>query len=302
MARRKIIKQANQAYTLTLPIDWVRVNNLDKKDSEVEVFSQDKSLTITNTGNVALKKVKLVIEDCSECPLWSRFNALYARGVDEIEVHASEDISSMILECISQDIGYALVSQNKGVYTVKDIGGGNYSDTDEIFKRVFQMVLMFYDSAIQDIFGEQKETLEKAEKRDEEINKFCLYLQRAINKMSYADPIRGRILFTYSFMLEKIGDEILRLWRTNINQDVKKSEKVKEIVHLSRQSLDLVFDFYYTFNTEIADEIYLLKRKARKTILSLSKQDASTISFVHYALQIIEDSADITHLNLMKGL
>jgi phosphate uptake regulator len=300
--KRKVIRQANQAYTLTLPIDWIRANNLDKKDSEVEVSSQDKSLTITNAGNVALKKVKLAIANCKECPLWSRFNALYARGVDEIEIHSSEDISSLILEGISSNIGYALVSQNKGTYIVKDIGGGNYSDIDEIFKRVFQMVLMFYDSAINDIFGKEKETLEKIEKRDEEINKFCLYLQRAINKMSYADPVKGRILFAYSYILEKIGDEILRLWRTNINQDVKKNEKVREIVDLSRQSLDLVFEFYYSFNTEIADKIQLLKIKTRKTILSLSKQEPPTISFVHYALQIIEDSSDLTHLNLMKGL
>jgi len=302
MARRKIIKQANQAYTLTLPINWVRDNNLDKKDSEVEVNIQDKSLSVTNTGGVSIKKAKIEINKCAECPLWSRFNALYARGVDEIEVQSSEDISSLILECISQDIGYALVSQNKGTYIVKDIGGTNYADIDDIFKRVFQMVLMFYDSAIADIFGKEKETKESLNKRDEEINKFCLYLQRAINKMSYSEPIQGRILFAYSYMMEKMGDEILRLWRTNIEQNVKKTEKVREIVDLSRKSFDLVFDFYYTFKPEISDEIQLLKRKARKTIFSLSKQDAPTLSFVHYALQIIEDAADLTHLNLMKGL
>jgi phosphate uptake regulator len=300
--RRKIIKQANQAYTLTLPIEWVRANSLDKKDSEVEVSVQDKSLSVTNTGNVSIKKAKLDLRGCAECPMWSRFNALYARGIDEIEVYSSEDASSLILECISQNIGYALVSQNKGVYIVKDIGGSNYSNIDEIFKRVFQMVLMFYDSAISDIFGAEKETSKSLGKRDEEINKFCLYLQRAINKMSYSDPIQGRILFTYSYALEKIGDEILRLWRTNIEQDVKKTEKVKEIATLSRESLDLVFDFYYSFKPEISDKIHSLKAKTRKIIQSLSKQDASTLSFVHYALQIIEDSADMTHLNLMRGL
>jgi len=300
--KRKIIKQANQAYTLTLPINWVRDNNLDKKDSEVEVNVQDKSITVTNTGNVSLKKAKLEIDKVAECPLWSRFNALYARGVDEIEIHSAEDASSLILECIAQDIGYALVSQKNGVYVVKDIGGGNYSDIDEIFKRVFQMVLMFYDSAIADVFGKEKEKLESLEKRDEGINKFCLYLQRAINKMSYADPVKGRILFTYSYALEKIGDEILRLWRTNIRGNVKKTDKVREIVNLSKEVLDLVFDFYYNFNPEIADKIQSLKSKARKTISSLTKQDPPTLSFVHYALQIIEDCSDMTHLNLMKGL
>lgn len=300
--RRKIIKQANQAYTLTLPIEWVRQNNLDKKNSEVEVSVQDKALSVTNTGNVSIKKAKLEMDDCAECALWARFNALYAKGIDEIEIHSSKDIASLIIDCIDQDLGYALVSQNKGVYIIKDIGGGNYSNIDEIFKRVFQMVLMFYDSAIEDIFGAEKETADLLNKRDEEINKFCLYLQRAVNKMSYSDPIQGRILFTYSFELEKIGDEILRLWRTNIQNDIKKTDKIREIVDISRQVLDLVFDFYYNFKPEIADKIQSLKTKARKTMLSLKKIDAPASSFLHYALEIIEDSADITHLNLMKGL
>jgi phosphate uptake regulator len=300
--RRKIIKQANQAYTLTLPIDWVRENNLDKKDSEVEVSSEGKSLNITNTGNISIKKAKFSFSNDDEKALWSKFNALYARGIDEIEVTSSTEISSLIIEYISQNLGYALVSQNKGVYVIKDIGGSNYSNIDEIFKRVFQMVLMFYDSAIADIFGPEKETKQNLNKRDEEINKFCLYLQRAINKMSYSDAIQGRILFTYSYSLEKIGDQILRLWRTNIEQKINKTQKIKEIIQLSRESLDLVFDFYYAFNPEIGSKIHNLKEKARKEALSIQKMDSASSKLLHYAMQILEDAADMTHLNLMKGL
>ncbi len=305
MVRRKIIKQANQAHTITLPIEWVRQNNLDKKNSEVELSIQDKSLIITNTGHVSIKKAKLNIETVQNTEkrgLWNKFNALYAQGVDEIEVNCRQEISSVIVEAINQDIGYALISHNGDTYIVKDLGGGNYSDIDEIFKRVFQMVLMFYDSAITDIFGKEKETQESLDKRDAEINRFCLYLQRAINKMSYSDQIKGRVLFTYSFALEKIGDEILRLWRTNIEHKVKKTAKIKEIVDLSRKGLDLVFDFYYAFNPDLAQQIHNLKEKARRIALTIDKMDGATSKFLHYAIQIIEDSADLNLLNLMKGL
>lgn len=301
MVKRKIIKQANQAYTMTLPIDWVRQNNIDK-NSEVDVTIADKSLLITNTGNVELKKAKLIIENTAARNVWGKFNALYAAGVDEIEIHSKEDISNLIRESIGQDIGYALVSQEKGTYVVKDLGGGTHQDIDEIFRQVFQMTLLFYDSAIEDIFGKEKETKESLNKRDEEINRFCLFLQRHINKMSYSDPVKGRVLFTYSFVLEKIGDEILRLWRTNIEHKLNKTEKIKEIVKSSRNSLDLVFDFYYNLGTNMDEKIYEHKEKVRKDILSLSKIDSSTSRFLHYALQIIEDSADLTHLNLIKNL
>jgi len=300
--RRKIVKQANQAYTITLPINWVRENNLDKKDSEVEINIQDKSLMISNTGNIALKKASLNIDSTDVRELWSKFNALYAKGVDEIEVTSKQEISSSILYAISLNMGYALVSQDRGKYIIKDLGGSNYSDLDEIFKRVFQMILMFYDSALEDINGKEKENKDCLKKRDEEINKFCLYLQRAINKMSYSDPVKGRILFTYSYALEKIGDSILRLWRTNIENNIKKTEKLKELLNLSRKSVDMLFDFYYMFNTNMAGEIHSLKEKARRIASSMERIDASTSRLVHYSLQIIEDVADLTHLNLMNGL
>lgn len=301
MVKRKIIKQANQAYTMTLPIEWVRQNNIDK-NSEVEVTLADKSLIITNTGKVEVKKAKLLIDNYDPRNVWSKFNALYAQGVDEIEIESKEEISNLIRYSISEDIGYALVSQEKGRYIVKDLGGGNNQNIDEIFKQVFQIVLMFYDSAIEDIFGKEKETKESLDNRDKEINRFCLYLQRQINKMSYSDPVQGRVLFTYSFALEKIGDQILRLWRTNIEHKIPKNEKIREIIALSRKSLDLVFEFYYNLGNNFGEKIYLLKDKARKDILSLSKIEAQTSRFLHYALQIIEDSADLTQLNLMKNL
>jgi len=161
---------------------------------------------------------------------------------------------------------------------------------------------MFYDSALEDINGKEKENKESLSKRDEEINKFCLYLQRAINKMSYSNVIKGRILFTYSYALEKIGDSILRLWRTNIENNIKKTEKLKELLNLSRKSVDMLFDFYYMFNTDMAGEIHSLKEKARKIASSMERVDAPTSRLVHYTLQIIEDVADLTHLNLMNGL
>jgi phosphate uptake regulator len=302
MAKRKIIKQASQAYTFTLPIDWIRQNNLDRKDSEVEVSQLDRSLIISNPGNVALKKAKISVDNLNIRNIWSKFNALYASGIDEIEINSSEEISNLIREAINEDIGYALVSQEKGKYFVKDLGGGNNQNIDEIFKQVFQIVLMFYDSAIEDIFGKENETKESLEKRDKEINKFCLFLQRQINKMSYSDPVKGRVLFTYSYALEKIGDEILRLWRTNIEYKIQKTEKIREIINLSRKSLDLVFDFYYNFSYDLGEKVYNLKDKARKELLTLSKIDGKTSRFLHYALQIIEDSADLTHLNLMRNL
>jgi len=295
---RKVIKQANQAYTITLPIEWVRENNI-YKNQEVDVTLQDRSLIISNKKEVSVKKAKLLLDSIEKIALGRNIQALYAKGIDEIEITSKEDISSKIIEIMAEIIGYALVSQNKNVYIIKDVGGGNYSNLDEIFKRVFQMVLMFYESAIEDLFGKECETKESLDNRDKEINKFCLFLERAINKMSYSDPIKGRALFTYSFSLEKIGDEIHRLWRANLNSKIKKTDKLKELLLLSKEGLDLTFDFYYTKDKSLAQKIYKIKEKVRKNAELLSKQES--FDFARHAIKIIEDAGDLNHLNLIMN-
>jgi phosphate uptake regulator len=203
--KRRVVKQANQAYTITLPIDWVRKNKIDKK-LEIDVNENERTLVINSEGTVDGGKIKLDVRNLCSRNIHIHINALYAKGVDEIEITSDKDISGLIIKATSNLMGYALVKQEGYNYLIKDVGGVGYSDLDEIFKRVFQMVILFYESAFSDIFGKSEETLDTLKSRDQEVNKFCLYLQRAINKSSYPDAINGRTLFTYSFVLEQIGD------------------------------------------------------------------------------------------------
>lgn len=299
--KRKIIKQANQAYTITLPIEWVRANNITGK-SEIDVVESEKSLIISPLGKTEIKKAKIDFSNFNGRNISRSINSLYARGIDEIEITSNKDISADLFKSLSQTIGFALVSQSKDQFIIKDIGGGNFENLDEIFKRVFQMILSFYDSAIKDIFGKEEEKLENLIARDIEINKFCLFLQRAINKKSYPDPINGRVLFTYSFELERIGDEIQRLWRTNVKYKIKKTPKLKEIAELSLEGLSQAFDFYYQFNPAIAEKITSMREEVREQSLSLLKIDQHTARFARHIVKIIEDAADLSHLTLMRKL
>ncbi|MBM3247144.1 phosphate uptake regulator PhoU [Candidatus Pacearchaeota archaeon] len=301
MVKRKVIKQANQAYTITLPIEWVRQNNITK-DSEVEIDFSEKSLIVTNKGRTEIKKSKIEFNSLNLRKLAVQIKALYARGIDEIEIISKENLTPLIYGILEETIGFALVSNNKDSFIIKDIGGTNYSDLDEIFKRVFQMVLLAYESAFKDIFGKQKETMPSLDARDKEINKFCTFLERAISKMSYPDQVNSRVLFAYSFALEKIGDEIHRLWRTNIKYGIKTTEGVKNLVELSNQGLSLSFDIYYHPNTENVDKLFSIRNEVREKSMNLFKLDAHTTRFVRHAVKIIEDAADLSHLSLIKSL
>jgi phosphate uptake regulator len=298
--KRKIIRQANQAYTLTLPIEWVRDNNLNEK-SEVEVIPEEKSLIIKSDSKVKNSKAKFNVEGLDRVAIYRVISSFYAKGIDEIELTSQEDISGIISNVLATTLGYALVSKEKNKFVIKDLGGGDYTHVDEIFKRVFQIILVFYDSAIKDILGDREETIESLKSRDIEVNKFCYYLQRAVNKMSYPNPINGRVLFTYSYSLEKIGDEIERLWRNIIENKIKKSKEVEEIFDLSKEGLSLSFDLCFSFNNETMLKLQEIKNKIRAKSEKINT-DKTTTRAIRHAVKIVEDASDMSHLSLIKNL
>src|SRR3989339_93784 len=144
--KRKIIKQAGKAFTITLPVEWIRQNDLSEK-SEIDLEIRDKSLVITSGKRAAGEKVKIDVNEASRRNIARIINALYARGVDEIEMLSAKDISSVLSQLLNQNLGYALVKQSGNSFVIRDIGGGSYQDLDEIFKRVFQIIILFYKSA-----------------------------------------------------------------------------------------------------------------------------------------------------------
>ncbi|MBI3334649.1 phosphate uptake regulator PhoU [Candidatus Pacearchaeota archaeon] len=299
--KRKVIKQAGQAYTITLPIEWVRKNSITEK-SELDLLDAGRTLIINSSNLVPGGTARLIVDGMSERNMFIHINALYARGIDEIHITAKKDISRELVRYLNSILGFALVSHEKNLYMIKDMSAGEYPHLDDIFKRVFQMILLFYDAAIQDICGKQQAQMEDLKMRDIEVNKFCLYLQRAINKMSYADAVKGRILFALSFALEKLSDEVERSWRGTIKHDMRPSKQLHEVCLLSKETLEKSFDLFYQFKPLLVDEIYPLRDEVRKKATELVNTNAKNARFVRHLVKIAEDAADLNHLILMWHL
>jgi len=295
--KRKLIKQAGQALTITLPIEWIRDNGL-KPGDEIELEQIEKNLVLKSDKKILTGSIKLNMNNFNTRMKYSYINSIYARGIDEIKLISDAKHPPDL----NQNIGYAVLVKEGDIQIIRDVSGVTSENLDDIFKRVFQMIMSFYDSAIDDIFGDNNEKYENVRKFDVEINKFTLFLQRSIMKLSYPDPAIGRIMFAFSFNLEKIGDEILRMWRINIKEKVKKDKEVKEIVLLSREMLHKAFEIYYRATPEKIKEIIALRNKIRDKSTKLFNINPSTAKFLMHAIKISDDSTDLSHLSIMKTI
>ena len=294
--KRKLVKQAGQALTLTLPITWIRNHDLSAGD-EVDVVVDDKTLFIKTDNSLSSTSLDL---DLTGLPVSSRhwyINAAYAKGVDEINVSCESDY----YPDLSSNIGFAVVSQTKSGLVIKDISGGSGSDLDQVFKQVFQMIIRFYNQAIVAIYSKDKSSLSFIMNQEDGINKFILFLQRSIMKQSYSNASLGKVLFSFSYSLEKVGDEIFRLWRTDIQKKISKSGELKSILDDVAKGLELSFGLYYHFSSKDHQKLFTLRNSIRKKISSLKRVNSSTRDFLRHVQNIIEDVNDLSHLSLMKS-
>jgi phosphate uptake regulator len=291
--RRKIIQQAKQAYTITLPIDWVKDLKL-KAGDEVEIVSDGKDLVIKTDNKQSGGEIKIDATNMNNRIIYNYLNAAYSGGFDQVEVtNSSVDISDL-----NQMMGYAMVTQKKDLCIIKDISGSSFENLEDIFKQVFQTVIAYYEQAIEDISGEKKGITSTIRKKDDDINKYTIFLERSMIKKGSTDSVMRKIMFTYAFELEKIGDSIFRIWDSEVEE--KKTEEITiELLTLSKQCLEKAFAVFYQTSPEKIKELLILRDKVKdKTEQALKKHKNSRKAII-YSLAIAEDCVDLTQLSLM---
>lgn len=294
--KRRLVRQAGQAITITLPIEWIRENNL-KPGNEVELDIVEKSIII-RTGNKSVgKSVELKTGELKQRITRDYIHSAYALGIDEIIIES--DIN--IYKILGESIGYAVVKQKSDTYTIKDISGTEYTNLEEIFKQIFQMLISFYDKVITEIFINSKMDMDLITQLDSDINKYTLYLERAIIKHAYDDNTLGKIMFAYAYALEQIGDEIYRAGRTAITYSIKNKNSLKQIYDISNNSLLKLFELHYQFSNEKLQQLMDLKEEIRRKTEKL-KTDNHTTLFLSHAVRITEESSNLIQLILMLQL
>ncbi|MGM5480341.1 MAG: AbrB/MazE/SpoVT family DNA-binding domain-containing protein [Nanobdellota archaeon] len=292
--KRKIVKQAGKAYTITLPISWVRERGLDAGD-EIELIAQERNLLLETKQTTTQSKRTLSTKGLPLATKYSFIAATYARGIDELTVKTDDST----FPNINEYLGYVVIGQSNNIFTIQDINTSINEDLDLIFKRTFQIILKYFTQASNDICGKQESNYTKIRNIDSEINKLSFFLQRAVMKKNISSSAQGKIYFAYSYALEKIGDEILRLWRLMTEEKVVVDDNLKEIFSLVEKTLNKSFSLYYCFDIKLLKELRVLKEQFRTKAFSSFSKNRSYSLMLLYLTKIFDDSYDLTHLSLM---
>jgi antitoxin component of MazEF toxin-antitoxin module len=151
MMRRKVIKQGNNSYTITLPIKWVREHHL-AEGKEISISETDGKLYLTTERTPEAKSTTIIIKE--NHPLGIRFllQQVYRQHYDTIIVrYSSQEIYHTIREVAERYfLGLEIVDKSKNFCTLAVVVEGS-EEKFHLFMR--KMFLLIRDSLTELISG-----------------------------------------------------------------------------------------------------------------------------------------------------
>ncbi len=273
--KRKLVKQGNNALTVTLPSSWTSRFNL-KAGNEVEVSEMGENIVISSDVLDNSKKTAIDLSN-TDIMLYRILAALYKAGYDEIEIKYStlKELETAQQTIRDEFIGFEIVEHRKNSFTLKRITKIDYRDFDIMLRRMFLIVKSVHEDMITAIEKEDTDFLRTIVLRDWDVNKFGEFCRRTLNK--YGINVQQNYSPVYYIVeeLEKIGDSYRDMCKfiietANYNIDKEIILMLNEINEFFNQFYELYFKFSINKTVEFGKRRYELKEK----IMNMLDNDA----------------------------
>ncbi len=277
--RRKIIKQGNDSYTLTLPVKWVRRNHIDSK-AEVELCEEDNKIVVSPVSANNIKECTVSIKDRTERDLVLTLSRLYKNGYSQMTL---TDVTSVLLKKIEDvlekelsGIEISMVEGNKCVLEVtSEPRGDNYQ---VLLRRIFFIIQESVSLIIDNReLGKVSKLAEKAKSHQRFCKRFI------VNNLKTEDGYDEYSLLSYIIIIET---DLRRISELMIKHKAPLSKQVKdEFVVL----LDIVKRMSSAFFKKDVNELYSINKR----VIELMSAGINKLSSVkekeiyHFYLEIL---------------
>ena len=270
--KRKLIKQKS-AFTITLPIDWIRENNLENAE-EIELTQENNSILISTESKPKNLKKTINLNNGDEHYYRILIENGYLRGIDVLNLnYDDEKVFEIIQNVISNLIGFEIIEQKKYSCLISQTAMPTTDEFEAIIQRLIYLIEYLSQQTLDSINLNSFNNLKKFEKIIADIRKFSLFCRRTIHKQKivsrtdevFLDLLLERLVITayqHYFMYEKLS---------KLNE--KKETKVrKEIIEHYMQSLSLYEKFKKMFFKNNAKEFFEINKIWNKLYMKESQK------------------------------
>ncbi len=281
--KRKIVAQGNQSLTLTLPIKWIREQQI-KAGDEVAVDQRGGELVIGKEGPKKGGTVKITVTPATNNAklLRSLIFGAYRSGADEIAIDfealelVDRDMGKVktikyIQDTVNLLIGVSIVEQTKNFCKIKDVTGASEEEFDTILRRTFLLILSIGEQSLKAFEEKDKEAFEDVPLIYDSIRKFTEYCMRLLSKYEYKEHENTGHFYSIVTCFDDISDAYRHLTKhfAKLNLSPPVIKAYRDLNQLMRKAYEW---FYSPQDKKLAQELFHTRDTSYKSIYSAETQ------------------------------
>jgi len=240
--KRKVIQIANSTQLISLPRKWSQKYGV-KKGDEIEIEEDGSKLIVTAESTPTIKDIQVDVSGLTP-RLADRFIArAYQKGYDKIIIkYDKQELALAIQEKVKELLGFEVMELTKDTIIIQSISPKLDIDFDSSLRRAFLKVIDMSDTCLEAFTKGDNKTLGNLHHKDFDVNKFCYFCLRAINKGQH-QGFGTYILYYLIELLEDVGDEYKALAKILLNAKSKK--EIVKVLSQTNEAFKLGYEFFY---------------------------------------------------------
>jgi len=285
--RRKIQLIAGTTYSISLPKDWVRKNNLKEQDDITIIEKSDRTLVLS--GHIMrereLKEITLSVEDYAHNIDQILF-AVYYLGIENITLVSKKELSkedrAKIRKALTHMVGTEIVFEDKQKIIIKVF----LDKTKVDFVQTFYRMSLIIESSMNNLM--ENKNLEEIRINENEVDRLYNLIVKIVSlslldaDILHSSKINNVSLATSYFLISKrmenIGDNIYNLVEYMKKNKVDFKNK-KDIINIIKTELNRT-------------TTHILGRSSK----SFEKIDPNKLELLHGAMSKIYDRTVFNYL------
>ena len=262
--RRKLIKQGNNSYTLTLPIHWIREEGLEES-KEIMLTQEDRDLVlkVPKDQKKAENKIEIDLKNFNEMTVKTVLNQAYRKGYDTIILLVHTDHQKKVIDDLTQNtlLGFEVVEKSEQKIILQNIAEPSSEKFEVILRKIFLVILEEGKEILEDFQKGKLDNFAKRKTSKALIDNYANFCRRLIIKEKIGGTKDSYPLMLLVSRLTLINRSYFYLYKYAANQ--------KKAPYISKETLSifaeanalfrLLYDSFYTRKIEAVHEFWTKK-------------------------------------------
>jgi phosphate uptake regulator len=321
MDHRKIMVLGKSSFVVSLPKEWMRMNNLDRGNTVAMDIQKDKTLLIYPTGDVRTegKEIHLVVEaDESNESITRRIISSYLDGYTRIKLTSGNIFSTMQHKAIRKIVGtlYMMILESEAnSVTLQTLVDESKASVNSSIERMHIITYSMCRDTLNAMLNRDKELALSVIPLEDDVDQLMFFLLRLI-RVAAINPSIGNQLgldpldcLDYQSLvsrIERIADHVTSMAQSLValitNEVVLPVDLESDLLKTSEaafNSYDMAVESFLSKDITNSDEIIDKEReviKAQEVIMGYRFfQESNYVSSMPHIFSIIDVIRKISH-------